>query len=158
MALSYSHATDPEPVKKDRGQQLRFIVFAVVILIVLILLPTPRVTTKSNLTLSQPFLDVIELGHSITHDLSDLRGNSRIIVTISSTENVTAVIASSQGVVYNATGKDHNCTFKISTTSLSISLKNSGPAFVGRSAIVATSVQVYEDYTVERWLPWWMKG
>lgn len=137
---------------------MRFIVLVVVILIALILLPTPHIFTKSDLVLSQPFLDILEIGQSTSHDLTDLPSSSRIIVRVSSTEYVTAVIASSQNVVYNASGKDHDCTFNISTASLSISLKNSGPAFVGRSAIAATSVEIYVDYTVEQWLPWWMKG
>jgi len=158
MAPFHSQAVEPESAEKSRGQRLRSIVFVVAILIVLILLPTPHAVTKSELTSSQPFLDILELGRSTTHDLMDLRKNSRILVRVSSTEHIAVVITSSQNVVYNASGKDHYCTFNSSAASLSISLKNPGPAFVGRSAIAATSVEVYVDYTVQQWLPWWMKG
>jgi hypothetical protein len=156
MPLSHVHPADSELVGKSRGKRSRFIIFVVAILVVLILLPTPHTFIRSDLALSEPFLDILESGQIATHQLTGLRNNSRIIVRVSSTEFVTVVITSSQQVVYQESGKDHYCTFNTSSTSLSISIKNSGTGSAEGSAVVATDVEAYLDYVVQQWLPWWM--
>jgi len=158
------------------------IVPIIVVIVAALLFPTPHyrirqepyveyeTVTKSDLVGLLDCSGTLKDGWLWHWDETNLPADLRILVEISSTEEVQVYMKSVAGEVTRRSGKEHGYTVYASGPSLYVEVKN--PSFLGlglgTSAVISGEISIYHDYTEQvpitkyhtitytEWLPWWI--
>jgi peptide/nickel transport system permease protein len=135
---------------------------ASILVIALIVAPTPHVRAKiqpqSHTEKWIGCWGTLIDGKSYDWDLTNLSSAIRIVVNVSSTQDVRTTATTSDGEIFNNIGMLHNYTMNATGPYLHISIENpSSPS--GLPATIAGDIEVYHDYEVQveytEWLEWW---
>jgi ABC-type dipeptide/oligopeptide/nickel transport system permease subunit len=135
---------------------------ASILVVALIVVPTPHVRTKTQ---PQSHMEkwigcwgTLTDGRSYEWNLTNLSSAVRIVVNVSSTEDLRITATTSNGEIFNSIGMLHNYTVNATGPYLHITIENpSSPS--GLPATMAGDISVYHDYEVQveytEWLEWW---
>lgn len=136
---------------------------------ILICLPTSHVRTrletvgKSDLLHHLDCSLTLEGGRYIPWHLTDLPDKVRVVVKISSTDDVNVYIKTKSGVVCDKTMKVHDYTLYADGPSMEVKVTNPPGIFLNPPAVMSGGIEIYHDYQVQvevvykvEWMPWWM--
>jgi len=150
-------------LKIRRHKLMTFAVLGVSILVIaLVVAPTPHVRAKiqpqSHVEKWIGCWGTLIDGKSYDWDLTNLSSTVRIVVNVSSTEDVRIRATTLDGEIFNNIRTLHNYTVNATGPYLYISIENpSSPS--GLPAIIAGDIEAYHDYEVQveytEWLQWW---
>jgi peptide/nickel transport system permease protein len=151
--------------KLKRHKLAVFAVLMTIILVVtLIIFPTPhnriRNESRSDLEKWLGCYGTLNDNNYWRWNLTNLDANLRIVVNISSIEEVYVYIKSVEGEVSNNLGEVHDYTVNASGPSLYVNIDNPVILGSGSPAIISGDITIYHDYETQvsytEWLQWWM--
>lgn len=152
----------------------------VVAILLILLIPTPHsrtkqesytefeTVTKTDLIKTLPCSGTLKDGDRWEWGLTDLPTTLKVIVKLSSTEEVNVVIESVSGVDLSKSGKSHDYSFYSKGPSLKATVTNPTLLGLGPSAVISGNIEIYHEYQAQvpvtkyrtvpytEWLPWWM--
>lgn len=150
-------------LEADRGERVKEknidIIMVVVFIAIIVLLPTPHIRTVEDFVALIDCQRVLTDGESFQENLTDMLDETRIVINITSSDDVHVLITGTNGsqtfIVYNYTTTSHTAQRTRDYRSYNITVLN--PTGVGRGATsVNGSITVFHVHDVEEWLPWWM--
>ena len=159
------------------------IIIPIILIIIVIAFPTPHermkqesyivyeTVTKTDLYETLVCSNTLQDGYYMHWDLTDLPDlpdNLKIIISVSSTEEIEIYIKSVQDVEYLVDQNKHDRTLFCNGPSLYVEVRNPSLFGLGKSAIISGDIKIFHQYEVEEpitkyrmvpiteWLPWWM--
>jgi peptide/nickel transport system permease protein len=147
---------------KKHKLMIGVLVAIVILAVALVTIQTPHTRTKTETT--RDFEKLIGCwgtlidGGTYQWNVTNLSATIRVVVNVSSTEDVRIRITSSEGEISNVLQTHHNYTINATGPYLHASINNpASPS--GLPAIMNGDIEVYHYYEIQtsyvEWLPWW---